>query len=296
MRYAVLSDVHANLEALRAVLSAVDELGISEIVCLGDIVGYHANPNECVALVRERGGRCVFGNHDRAATGDKDPIHFGAVGRAAVRWTRAVLEEESVDFLRRLPLTLELPLGDGAGPVLCVHGALHPSPNEDLHLSTPARIGASFARLTSGAFGARICLFGHTHRAAAYEHRDGGWSALGATAVDLDPHAHYLVNPGSVGQPRDGDARASFLVLDGERRRVEFHRVSYDVEACMAKARRAGLLGQPSRLARSTDWVLGKICKCDRLRARADGERNAGLVGSQRRPGQWAAPHRRSGQ
>jgi len=243
VRFGLVSDVHANLEALTAVLTELDRAHVDRIVCLGDVVGYHANPNECLELLVRAGAHSIAGNHDRAATRVIEPTSFGAVARHAIHWTRRVLEPERARRLR------ELDVFDRLDDTTClVHAALHPQPNDEYHLSTPARLDASFAKLVSGELGARLCFFGHTHQAAV--HRSDGRTRTrvphgpAPTRVELDG-AYYLVNPGSVGQPRDGDERASFAVFDDRAQTLEFRRVEYDRVACMRKAEAAGLLAPP---------------------------------------------------
>ena len=246
MRYAVLSDVHANLEALTAVLGRLKTLAVDRIVCLGDVVGYHADPGECLELLRASGAHLIAGNHDRAATGKKDPSDFGFAARRAVLWTQQKLQERDRRFLDELPVFDQL---DGFA---VVHAALHPEPNEDLHLSTRRRIDRSLAVLASGRFDAKICFFGHTHRPVAHELRGSRYVSHSADRiVPLLPDGVYLVNPGSVGQSRDGDERAAFLVYDTRATTIAFHRVAYDRAACLRKARRAGLLHRETRFGRA---------------------------------------------
>jgi predicted phosphodiesterase len=243
VRYAVLADVHANLEALDAVLAAVAASGAARLVCAGDLVGYHADPEACVERLRAASALCVAGNHDRVAAGCDDGRRFGAAARHAALWTRAQLSPESRAFLAALPLHRVVD-----GRFLVVHGALHPAPNADLHLSRDARVARSIQALRDGPWGVRLAFFGHTHRAVAHEACAGAVRSLEGPVIDLltRPEARALVNPGSVGQPRDGDLRAaSFALLDvttADAVTVRFERVPFDRDACLAKAVRAGLL------------------------------------------------------
>lgn len=240
MRCALISDVHANLEALQAVLEAVRAEGVDGIACLGDWVGYNASPNECVALAREAGIQSVAGNHDRVAAGLEEPADFGRRARSAILWTRSALTDESRRYLAALPLVARL-----GGEAVLVHAALHPRPDVHLHLSTTARIARSFDALRAGYEGRTIGFFGHTHRPGVYARgADGLVRRLGGDAdeeLELSPGAHYLVNPGSVGQPRDRDARASFVVFDARLRRLRFRRIAFDVERALERTRAAGL-------------------------------------------------------
>lgn len=230
MRYALVSDIHANLEALEAVLAAIDRERVDRILCLGDVVGYGASPNECVKWLAVVGAMCVAGNHDRAAIGLRDTSTFGRAARRAMTWTRRLLTAPSHDYLAALPLVRTMP-----GGVLLFHAALHPSPNDELHLSTLPRIEQSLRALRDDFEGARVGLFGHTHRPGAFRARGGAFGPAPGERVLLDEGAHYLVNPGSVGQPRDGDPRASFAILDTGARCVKFCRTNYDAALAMAK-------------------------------------------------------------
>jgi predicted phosphodiesterase len=253
LRYAVLSDIHASLEALQAVLDDARAQCADRLVCLGDVVGYHADPDACVALLRAHDPVCVAGNHDRVAVGLAEPTHFGDVARRAVLWTRDQLSPESRAYLRALPL---LAVVDGR--FLIVHGALHPAPNADLHLSRASRVRRSLQALREGPWGVHLGFFGHTHRGVVHEAHAGGVHEvpLDGASLPLTAGAHHLVNPGSVGQPRDGDPRAAYVILDTtpEVWRLDVRRVPFDRDACLAKAERAGLLdpatGFPRHLAR----------------------------------------------
>jgi predicted phosphodiesterase len=237
MRWAIISDVHANLEALDAVLDEIDQIGVDDILCLGDLVGYYANPNECVEILRQRGVIAVAGNHDRAAIGVKEPMRFGRRARSAIEWTRSVLTDETRTYLEELPLVRLL-----GGRLLMVHAGLHPHPNEEVYLSSTAPVERSMQVLRRGDYGARMALYGHTHIGVLHEWRAGVLASRRADVIPLEPEGYYLLNPGSVGQPRDGDGRASFAVLDEERAEVRLVRVPYDRMLCYAKAVRAGLL------------------------------------------------------
>jgi predicted phosphodiesterase len=245
LRYAVLADVHANLEALEAVLAAIASEGADRIVCAGDVVGYHADPEACVARLREAGVVCIAGNHDRVAAGIADASRFGAVARDAIAWTCAHLSPESKSFLASLPLHLVVDQR-----FLMFHGSLHPTPNADLHLSRDTRVARSIQALREGAFPVKLAFFGHTHRAVAHEARGAGFRSREVPTVQLFSDATYLINPGSVGQPRDGDPRAAYALYDAERGLVRFRRVPFDREATLAKAAHAGLLAPSGAFAR----------------------------------------------
>jgi diadenosine tetraphosphatase ApaH/serine/threonine PP2A family protein phosphatase len=230
LRIAVLSDVHANLHALEAVLAEVDAAGVDELWCLGDLVGYGPRPNECVALLRERAAVCLAGNHDLVVLG-KIPIHaFAGEAAAAASWTRGVLDERERTFLDGLA-----PAGDARGVAL-YHGSARDPVWEYVLSSEAAR--ATFA-LTS----ARLVLVGHSHVALEISEDGGslhGERAGAGTTLELDA-VRRLLNPGSVGQPRDGDPRAAWLEIDEAPGRATFRRTEYPVERTQAEMRDAGL-------------------------------------------------------
>lgn len=244
MKYAVISDIHANLPALSAVLQAIAAQGADRIVCLGDITGYHTEPTACVQLLREAGALCVVGNHDRAVIGAIPPVGLSPDAKRAVAWTRERLQDGVREFLAALPLKRSID-----SVLVAVHGALHPDTGcEWVRLDDDPKRALSLDALASHPSGARVCAFGHTHRPGVWERRAGGAiRRVKGRTVTLHPDAWYLVNPGSVGEPRDDDLRASFLLLDASAGRVRFFRVPYDRPSVMARTRAAGLL-PPQRL------------------------------------------------
>jgi predicted phosphodiesterase len=228
MRLAVLSDIHANLAALDAVC---DELGmVDEVWVLGDIVGYGPQPNEVIRRLQELGVRAVTGNHDGAAIGMVDASWFNPDAQAAIQWTATVLDENARAYLAALPEVRR------DGELTAVHG----SPREPIwEYITDATIAA--ANMT--AFETRHCLYGHTHQPVIY--RSDGIHMTVVPATTASPIAldarRALINPGSVGQPRDGNRDASYLILDTEAGEAEFHRVRYDVGLTQRLMREAGL-------------------------------------------------------
>lgn len=251
MRYAIISDLHANWEALTATLAAIDELKVDEILCLGDLVGYFTNPNECVELIRARNILCIAGNHDTVAAGIKEPVRFGPRGKRAIEWTREQLTPDNRRFLQSLPLTKWI---DDA--VLLVHGTLHPEPNEDIYLTTNEQAAASLAEMPKLMPLSQLCFFGHTHRALIYEQRTDQLTRKKSAELRLKPDASYLINPGSVGQPRDHDPRAAFVIYDNESRTVQFHRVAFDCETAERKAQLAGLIPRETYYSRAENLVM----------------------------------------
>ncbi len=243
MRVAVVSDLHANLEAVAAVLARIDALEVDEIVCLGDVVGYNANPNEIVAELRRRGIRCVQGNHDAMAASDESPAEFGSLARGAILWTRRALSQDHRAYLASLPA--REPIGrDAVG----VHGA--PS-HRDRYVLSVSDAAEEFAVASARMPEARVVFFGHTHLPVVFREHGGRvtaiWSSRGAGAggeparLDLKPPGRYLVNPGGVGQPRDGLTTAPFGVYDDTTATLVIERVVYDIEACAAAIERSGL-------------------------------------------------------
>jgi predicted phosphodiesterase len=237
MRIAVIADIHANLEALQAVRDRIAELSVDEIVCLGDIVGYNANPNECVDVIRSEKILSVLGNHDVCASGREQPSRFNALARSAVFWTREHLTEESRLFL------LNLPRERRVHDFFLIHGSIH---DTDRYLLSREDAVDNFQLLVGLPGDLKFGFFGHTHVGAAFIDHEGRISSDLSSELSLSPGKRYLINPGSVGQPRDGDPRASFLVFDRDELTVLFFRVRYDIKACQDKIIRAGL---PPQLA-----------------------------------------------
>lgn len=244
MRYAVIADIHANLEALAAVLAHVRTQAPDRIVCCGDLAGYHADPNECIRLVRAANALGIRGNHDMAACGMKDPGVMWDLAEKTIRWTQHELTPENAAYLAQLPATRVVDQR-----FLLIHGALHPRENpEDLHLDGQDDIRQSLEALVRHPAGVALCFFGHTHVPAVHRLTHGRVETLAPQAMTLERDAHYLVNPGSVGLARDGDHRAAWLLYDTETSRIEFHRVTYDRVSCQRKTRQAGLVRDPAAL------------------------------------------------
>ena len=227
MRYAVISDIHSNLEAFVAVLAEIDKIGADGVICLGDIVGYGANPNECVEIIKNRRIFSLIGNHDKAACGLTEPYSFNSSARRAALWTRDELTPENIEYLRGLPDE------SAVHGFMLVHGA--PS-NPDKYILSEYEAAEEFPLL--GEY--RLCFFGHTHVRVFYTFMEGEVESSTAERSRLQADAKYLVNPGSVGQPRDQDPRAAFLIID-EPGEIEFRRVDYPIEAAQKKIIECGL-------------------------------------------------------
>ncbi len=239
MRIAVISDIHANLHALDAVLAEVEAEGVDELWCLGDLVGYGPRPNECVEVVRARADLCLAGNHDLAVIGEADLTLFVGEAEAAARWTRTVLDEDNAAYLASLEPAAN------RDSVALAHGS-PADPVWEYILSQQAAVEAFAATAEP------LILVGHSHVALEIcldELELRGGLALGGHEVDLKAGRHIL-NPGSVGQPRDGDARAGWLVLDSDARRATFRRTDYPIATTQAEMRDRGLPeGLAERLA-----------------------------------------------
>lgn len=229
MKAGLLSDIHGNLEALQEVLAAMGRAGVSRIWCLGDVVGYGANPNECVETIRERAEVTVLGNHDIACAGGVDVSHFNPYAREAVEWTARQLTADHRDWLRALPLTAE------RGGVLLVHA----SPHEPAAWHYLVAVGDVIRGFRASA--ARLGFVGHSHQPAILVHRGEEFLQFNGTHLVMEEGARYLVNVGSAGQPRDRNPKAAFAVYDDEAGTVTIERVPYDVAKAQRKIREAGL-------------------------------------------------------
>ena len=230
MRLADLSDIHSNLTALEAVLA--DLPAVDGIWCLGDTIGYGPEPNEVISRLIEVGAAAVLGNHDGAAIGSVDISWFNPDAAAAIRWTAEVLTDASRGFLSGLAETRV------DGDLTAVHG----SPRDPIweYIVSPGVAAANLA-----AFGTRWCLFGHTHLPVIYAQTRGDMLAVSARrgGPQALPASRGFVNPGSVGQPRDGNPDASYVVLDLDAETAEFRRVAYDIRQTQHKMEAAGLPG-----------------------------------------------------
>jgi predicted phosphodiesterase len=230
MRVAVVSDIHSNLHALEAVLAAIESETPDELWCLGDLVGYGPRPNECCAAIAERADVCLAGNHDLAVQGTIDLEEFHGDAAIAARWTRDVLEPPAKELLDRLS-----PEGAANGVAL-YHGSAR-DPVWEYVLDDGSALAT--LELTSSP----LVLVGHSHVALRIvqsdDELDGGVAPAG-TEVELGG-VRALLNPGSVGQPRDGDPRAAYLLLDLDAQRASFHRVEYEVGRTQREMREAGL-------------------------------------------------------
>jgi diadenosine tetraphosphatase ApaH/serine/threonine PP2A family protein phosphatase len=236
MRSAVLADIHSNLEAFQAVLKDLDTRGgADEIWCLGDVVGYGPDPGECLRLLRRHPGAGVAGNHDWAAIGQLDTSSFNPEAAAACQWTAEALQKDDADYLAGLPLTLR------RGDFTLVHG----SPREPIWEYV---LSTQVARANFSCFDSRFCLIGHSHSPLLFELDAQGSCRLHQLPgqLSLRTGSRLIINCGSVGQPRDGDPRASYAIIDTEQETLRHCRVVYDYKVTQEKILDADL---PARLA-----------------------------------------------
>lgn len=234
MRYGIISDIHANLEALEVGLDFLK--GVDMIFCAGDIIGYGPNPNECCDIIRESDIPTCLGNHDGGAIGKTSIDRFSRMAREAIAWTVAELSAANRLFLQTLPLARH-----SAGFVM-VHGSLS-NPAQFEYVTSPYEARNTFPEMGSD----KVCFIGHTHVTEFYSQRVGetGANQIAMTEggiVELNPEFLYIVNCGSVGQPRDGDPRASIGIFDTDSQTVEIHRLDYPLQITQEKIQRAGLL------------------------------------------------------
>lgn len=230
MLYGIIADIHSNLEAFRTVLQELR--AVDQIVCLGDIVGYGPDPNECVAVMQEKNIPTVAGNHDKAAIREMSTQWFNENARLAVEWTSEQLTDDSIAFLKSLPLSLEFE------DFQIVHGSLR-NPLEE-YVTSLNEAAATIELMTKP-----LCFIGHSHiplyvgltKEGVYKGRELADKDL----VEMSIFRKTLINPGGVGQPRDGDPRASFGIYDSEKKEFTLHRVEYNVQMVQEKMKMAGL-------------------------------------------------------
>lgn len=240
MKIAVLGDIHSNLEALEAVLDEARRLAVEKFVCIGDIVGYNANPHECLEIVRALPGfEVIIGNHDAYISSDRELVGFNPQAAQAVEWTREQLNAEELTWLSLLPFKKDIFLTNPNVRFSLVHATM----------DTPHAWGYIFDRYAAAASmqyqWLPLCFFGHTHTPLAFAKSN---EVSGGTyeTIQMQANHKYLVNVGSVGQPRDHDPRAAFVTYCTVKGEITLHRVEYDIATSQRKILAAGL---PLRLA-----------------------------------------------
>ncbi len=233
MRICLFADIHANLEALQAVLADAEAAACTHYVCLGDVVGYNANPHECLQIVKDMECPVVKGNHDEQASIETDLDGFNEMAEEAINWTRANLTEEDKEWLRELRMVRQV------RDFTIVHATL----------DTPHKWGYVFNQLdASASFNyqhTQLCFYGHTHAPRAYI-RDSSVRNVPFDKLRIEAGKKYFINVGSVGQPRDGDWHAAYSIYHVDQKYVELRRLEYDINTAQDKIVDAGL---PQRLA-----------------------------------------------
>lgn len=226
MRYALLADIHANLAAFSAVLDDIRQRGgVEEFWCLGDVVGYGPDPSQCIELLRQHKHICVAGNHDLAAIGKLDIAKFNPDAAVACRWTAQQLTAADIEYLGSLPSVIE------KGDFTLVHG----SPREPIW---EYLISKGSARENFAYFKTRFCLVGHSHMPLIFRQEEDGscsFIPLSGSIGQVLGKSRMIVNPGGVGQPRDGDPRASYAIYDSDSAVVRLYRVAYDINATQVR-------------------------------------------------------------
>lgn len=230
MKYAIISDIHANLEALEAVRAEIGRLTPDKVLNLGDVVGYGASPAECIQAAKQLADVTIAGNHDFGVAGLTDIQYFNSYARRAVLWTAGVLKQPDIEYLRNLALTY---VEDGAFRLV------HATPSD------PGRwdyiFGRDQALMEFSSFPEPICFIGHSHQAGIFEMSERGLVSRGGDSVTVVAGRKYIINVGSVGQPRDGDPRASICVFDSASGEVRLVRIAYDIEGAKRRILDAGL-------------------------------------------------------
>lgn len=234
MRMAIFSDIHGNQEAFEAFIAHSSAFHVDQYICLGDIVGYGANPNECIAMLRSLPDfRCVLGNHDAVAAEETFPYDMNRDAARAILWTMETLSRENTDFLKGIRPTLKIE------NMLFCHANTY-QPLEWYYVNTREYAARSFARTKE-----KLLFIGHTHISSIIT-RKNIFSILFESprknkAVAEDASKRQIINCGSIGQPRDGDPRLSYIIYDAEEKMIEFYRVDYDFEKAAEKIKSAGL-------------------------------------------------------
>lgn len=231
MRYAIISDVHSNLEAFESVISEIRRESPAQILFLGDIVGYGPDPNECIEKIKEAADIVLIGNHDHAAIGLTDVSYFNTYARAAIEWTMSQLNDRERSYLSELPMTGEFTSDD----IFLVH-ATPRRPQDWNYIFTMEDIIENFECFTR-----KICFLGHSHIPVVIAMDNSGRLGVLKDEVTIEEGHRYIINVGSVGQPRDGNPDAAYVIYDTQSSIVRIKRVSYDYHITQEKMKKAGL-------------------------------------------------------
>ncbi|MFH1395440.1 MAG: metallophosphoesterase family protein [Candidatus Omnitrophota bacterium] len=229
MVYLILSDIHSNLQALEAVIDSFPQKDDVIVMCGGDIVGYGANPVECLEVINQLNAHCVLGNHDAAVIDKMDISRLNEYAAEAIIWTKGYLNRIDMRYFDSLPYTLKNDF------FTMVHGTLY-SPEEFNYLTTNSNAEKTFNMMKT-----KICFVGHTHRAGVFMENNGKIYPLFSKKIIIEDNANYIINAGSVGQPRDYDNRASYCIYSPENNEIEFRRITYDIKSARNAIIKAGL-------------------------------------------------------
>jgi predicted phosphodiesterase len=229
MRIAIISDIHSNLIALQAVLHEIEQLWVDKIICLGDVVGYGPAPNECVNLIKEKVDVCLMGNHDWAVLGKENLAYFNTFAREAVLWSQKQISEETNTFLKDLKFDHQIE------NCMFVHSAPF-EPQAWTYVLNKNDAQIQFEHLQT-----QLCFVGHTHVAGIFCKKDEIVNFVIEDSIKIEDDTKYIINVGSVGQPRDFDPRASFGIIDTENKFFEFRRIIYDIESTQFTMEKVGL-------------------------------------------------------
>lgn len=229
MLYGLFADIHGNLEALEAVLEELRQKKVDQLICLGDIVGYGADPNICVEKIRQLSIPTIAGNHDWAVVGSTDINYFNPEAKEAVLWTEKILKIENKEYLKRLPLLFE------KDNFQVVHGSLK-EPAEWYYILNYQEAWEAFRLMKKP-----LLFVAHSHMPVIFFMSKGRLRHSFTSHLIIEEEVDYIINVGSVGQPRDGDPRASYVIYDDEKKEIFFFRVDYPIEIAQTKIRAAGL-------------------------------------------------------
>jgi predicted phosphodiesterase len=240
VKYVIISDIHANLEALEAVRAEIERISPDTVFCLGDLVGYGASPNECCQATRELAQLVVAGNHDFGAVGLTDIAYFNRYAREAILWTAGALSEDEAAYIRQLPLS------HAEGDEFRLVHSTPRDPGRWNYIFTHEQALAEFR-----AFSEKVCFVGHSHQPRVFELMDAETIIVNSDHATLRGDRRYMINVGSVGQPRDGDPRACLCLYDLDHGEIDIRRIEYNVEGAKKRIVDAGL---PQILANRLTW------------------------------------------
>jgi len=229
LRYAIISDIHGNIQALESVLGVINNLEVDRVICLGDVVGYGAKPVECISLIRETCDTVLLGNHDAAAIEKCSVDYFNPAARSAIEWTRKVLSGKDVEYLDSLPYLYK-------GEAFTATHATYSNPENWGYI-----FSAYEADIEFNVFEMPLLFYGHTHYPVVFSLGSENVDSQYVSGLSLDGELRYLINVGSVGQPRDGNPDACFLTYDQEEVKIEYHRVPYDIEGSQRDIMKTGI-------------------------------------------------------